>query len=118
MDGSNAVDAYLADLPEPHRQLLGRIRTLIHETQPGLAEVISYGMPAFEVRGEKLVWFASFKRHCSLFPASAWVKEVLGEALAPYLAEKSTIRFTAEHPLPDALVRRLVEVRAAEVGAR
>lgn len=118
MDGMNAVDAYLADLPESHRRLLGRIRSLIHETRPGLAEVISYGMPAFELGGEKLVWFASFKRHCSLFPASARVKEALGEELEPFLAEKSTIRFTAEHPMPDALVRRLVEVRAGEVAAR
>lgn len=115
---SDPVDAYLAELPEPHRRLLAHVRDVIHDTQPGLVERISYGMPAFALDGKNIVWFASFKRHCSLYPANPHVQEALGAALAPFVGEKATIRFTPDRPIPDELVRRLVEVRAAEVAGK
>ncbi len=119
MDPSNAVDDYLAAVPEPHRELLAHIRALIHGACPGATETISYGMPAFELGGKKLVWFAAFKRHCSLFPGNPHVRAALGEELLPFLGERSTIRFSAQHPIPDELVAGLVAVRIAEIsGAR
>jgi uncharacterized protein YdhG (YjbR/CyaY superfamily) len=42
------------------------------------------------------------------------VREELGDDLAPYVTEKATIRFGLDRPLPEALVRRIVEVRVAE----
>jgi uncharacterized protein YdhG (YjbR/CyaY superfamily) len=116
MDQSDAVNAYLAAVPEPHRELLAHVRAVIQGACPEATETISYGMPAFERDGRKLVWFAAFKRHCSLFPANAHVQAALGEELTPFLGEKATIRFSAQNPIPDALVRRLVAVRLAEVA--
>ncbi len=116
MDGANAVDGYLAAVPEPHCELLAHIRALIHAACPEATETISYGMPAFELGGRKLVWFAAFKRHCSLFPGNPHVQAALGEGLLPFLGEKATIRFSAQHPIPDELVARLVAVRIAQVS--
>ena len=58
--------------------------------------------------------YAAFKDHCSLFPASGAVLEALGEELKPYFTGKGTIRFTADKPLPAALVKRIVKVRVQE----
>ena len=41
-----------------------------------------------------------------------------GEELAPYLAGKGTIRFPADRPIPEDLVRRLVAIRVAELNER
>lgn len=116
MDQSKAVDAYLEAVPEPHRGLLAHVRALIHAACPGATETISYGMPAFELNGKKVVWLAAFKSHCSLYPANPHVQAALGEDLAPFVGAKATIRFSAQHPIPDELVRRLVAVRIEEVS--
>lgn len=109
-----AVDAYLAALPEPHRELLARVRATVREACPEAAEVIAYAMPAFRLHGKLLLSYAGYARHCAIYPASAMVKDALGGELAPFVTEKATIRFTARKPLPDDLLRRYVAVRIRE----
>ncbi len=76
-------------------------------------------MPAFRSHGGQfLVSFASYKAHNSLFPASDAVVEALGEALAPYLAGKGTIRFPADEAIPLDVVTKIVKVRFEENAAR
>ncbi len=116
MDAAAEVDAYVAALPEPHRGLLTHLRLLIREARPDAVEVISYRMPGFRLHGRLLLSYASYRRHCAVYPASAMAIDALGAALAPFVTEKATLRFTADRPLPDDLVRRFVEVRAAEVA--
>jgi uncharacterized protein YdhG (YjbR/CyaY superfamily) len=114
MDDPAGVDAYLAALAEPHRELLSRVRSTVRDACPEATEAIAYGMPSFRLRGRMLLSYAAHKRHCSLYPASRVLVEALGDALAPFLAEKATIRFTVDRPLPDDLLRRIVEVRVEE----
>ena len=40
------------------------------------------------------------------------------DELKGYKTSKGTIRFQADNPLPDALVRKLVKTRIAEYAAR
>ena len=75
-------------------------------------------MPAFKLQGRILVWYAAFKDHLSLFPATGKILEEHGKALKPYLSGKGTIRFTTEDPLPTALVKRIVKTRIAENQTR
>ena len=111
-----AVDAYLAAQPEPQRAQLERVRAMVREVCPDAVEVISYGMPGFRLDGRLLISYAGYQRHGSLYPATEAMKAALGEELAPFLTEKATIRFTVKRPLPDALLRRIVELLAAERG--
>ena len=114
MDDPAAVDAYIAALPEAHRSLLTSVRTTIRAACPEATETIYYRMPSFRLNGRMLVSYAAFKQHCSLYPANPYVQTALGEDLAPFLAEKSTVRFTVSHPLPDELLKRIVAVRIEE----
>ena len=106
------IDEYLAGVPEPERGTLNRIRAAIRSAAPPKAvEAISYGMPTFKYKGP-LVWFAAFSNHCSLFPTAS-VIEAFKNELEGFSTTKGTIHFTADKPLPTALVKRLVKARVA-----
>jgi uncharacterized protein YdhG (YjbR/CyaY superfamily) len=107
------IDEYLAGVPEPARGTLNRIRAVIRSAAPPEAiEAISYGMPTFKYKGP-LVWFAAFSNHCSLFPTAS-VIEAFKDELKGFSTTKGTIHFTADKPLPTALVKRLVKARVAQ----
>ena len=118
MVGPTPVEDYLAALPEDQRSVLEKLRTRIRATAPDATETISYQMPTFKLRGRVLVYYAAFKDHCSLFPASEAVMETLGEELKPYFSGKGTLRFTPDKPIPAALVKRIVKARIEEIAAR
>lgn len=112
------VEGYFAALSEESRAALDQVRATIRAAAPDATELISYRMPAFRAHGRILVYYAAFKDHCSLFPATEVLRSSLGADLEPYLAGKGTIRFPADRPLPLGLVTRIVEVRLGEVAAR
>jgi uncharacterized protein YdhG (YjbR/CyaY superfamily) len=118
MAAPTSVEDYMAALPEDSRAALEGLRKTIKAVAPEATETISYQMPAFKDHGRFLVWYAAFKDHCSLFPASKAVLEALGEELKPYFTGKGTIRFHAGKPLPAGLVKKIVRVRIEENQAR
>jgi uncharacterized protein YdhG (YjbR/CyaY superfamily) len=118
MAGPTDVEEYLAALPEEHRVALEKVRKTIRAAAPDATETISYQMPTYKLRGRVLVYYAAFKDHCSLFPASEAVMEALGEELKPYFSGKGTLRFTPDKPIPAALVKKIVKARIEENTAR
>jgi uncharacterized protein YdhG (YjbR/CyaY superfamily) len=117
MDDIATIDAYIAGLAEPHRSMLSEVRATIREVCPDAVEAISYKMPAFRLHGRMLIWYAGYKAHCAIYPASGMVMDALGRELAPFVTERATIRFTAKKLFPADLLRRLIEVRVAETAA-
>ena len=118
METPASVEDYMAALPEPSRVALEELRKTIKGSAPEATEGISYGMPAFKDHGRILVYYAAFKDHCSLFPASTAVMDTLGDELKPYFSGKGTIRFDAREPLPVALVKKIVKARLEENTSR
>ncbi len=107
------TDEYLADVPEPARSTLNRVRAAIRSAVPPEAtEAISYRIPTFKYKG-LLVGFAAFSNHCSLFPTASVVEEFKNE-LKGFSTSKGTIQFPTDKPLPTALVRKLVKARVAQ----
>lgn len=107
------VDEYLAGVPQPARDTLSKIRSIIRSVVPPEAvEVISYRVPMWKYKG-LLVGFAAFSGHCSLFPGDSVIKAFESE-LKDYSTSKGTIRFPVDRPLPAALVKKLVKARIAE----
>ena len=118
MAAPTSVEDYLAALPAEMRAALEQLRTTIKAAAPEATETISYQMPAFRNQGRLLVSYAAFKNHCSLFPMSMQViKDHMAE-LQPFYAGKGTIHFTADKPLPSALVNTIVKARIEENAAR
>jgi uncharacterized protein YdhG (YjbR/CyaY superfamily) len=111
------VDAYLAGLPADRRGGLEEVRRTARAAAPEAEEVMAYNMPALRLDGRFLVSYDAYRRHVSLFPASAAVQAALGAELEPYLAGKGTIRFPAGRPIPLDLVARVVRIRVEEMLA-
>jgi uncharacterized protein YdhG (YjbR/CyaY superfamily) len=107
-----SVAAYLRAVPPAPRAVLQKLRKTIKAAAPDATELISYGIPMFKHHG-MLVGYAAFKDHCSLFMSTVLAK-AYKKALAPYQTSKGTVRFTVDHPLPAALVRKLVKARIAQ----
>jgi uncharacterized protein YdhG (YjbR/CyaY superfamily) len=51
---------------------------------PGAEETISYRIPAFNLYGRVVIYFAGWKAHYSLYPVNAKLIAELGEEMAPY----------------------------------
>jgi len=117
MAGPTSVEDYLAALPDEQRVVLEKLRKTIRAAAPEASETISYQMPTFKDHGRVLVYYAAFRGHCSLFPASNAVMAALGEELTPYFSGKGTLRFTPDKPLPAALVKKIVMARIEENAA-
>jgi uncharacterized protein YdhG (YjbR/CyaY superfamily) len=115
---SREVDAYLATLPDEPRACLAALRGLIARHLPDATECISYAMPGFRhPSGRMVAGYAAFSRHLGLYPHSGTVVPRLAGACDGFRTSKSGILFTPAHPLPEALVLRILDLRLAEIAA-
>jgi len=105
------IDRYLNGLEEPKRSTLARLRQTILDVLPEAEQGISYGVPAFKVRGKTIAGFAAFKNHLSYLPHSGSVFPRLKEELKGYSTSSGALRFDTAKPLPTALVEKLIAVR-------
>jgi uncharacterized protein YdhG (YjbR/CyaY superfamily) len=113
-----SVDDYIAAQPEDAQVVLQRVRGAIRKAIPGAEEAISYQIPTFKRHGGYVVYFAGWKRHFSLYPASARLVAAFEDELAPYDVEKGTIRFPLSAPVPVRLIERIAKFLAMEAAAR
>jgi uncharacterized protein YdhG (YjbR/CyaY superfamily) len=105
------VDAYIAAAPKEAQPRLRQLRQVIKSAAPKAQEKISYGIPFYEYHG-RLIYFAGYKKHVSLYPAGD------GKGLERYLAAKATLRFPLDEPLPITKIRTLIRARVKERDAK
>lgn len=108
------VDDYIASQPEAVRGILERVRGAIRKAAPDVIETISYNMPTYTLDGRRVLQFAVWKHHYSLYAATARVLEEFHDELAPYKIEKGTIRFPLSEPVPVDLIKRITRFRVKE----
>ena len=108
------VDEYLANLDEPKRTTLKALRQTIRSIVPEAEEGISYGMPAYRLRGKVIAGFAAFKNHLSYLPHSGSVFTVLEDELSSYSKSSGALRFDIDTPLPREVVEKLIAVRISQ----
>ena len=97
------------------RTTLEQLRRTILEIIPEADQCISYGMPAFRVRGKVVAGFAAFKNHLSYLPHSGSVLSELPDDLASYVTTKGSLHFAVDSPLPKALVKKLIAARISQL---
>ena len=115
MKKATSVEEYLAEVAEPARSTLNKLRATIRAAVPAEAtEGLSYGLPAF-IYKKPIAGYAAYPHHCSYFPMSGGVTETLKAELKGYETSKGGIRFPVDKPLSAALVKKLVKARLAEI---
>lgn len=112
---SYEIDDYLVGLPDEQERALDELRRTILRIVPEVEQGISYKLPAFRLDGHLVAGFGAFSDHLSYLPHSGTVLPPLGLDAAGYDCTKSSLHFTAEQPLPDELVERLLTARLAEI---
>jgi uncharacterized protein YdhG (YjbR/CyaY superfamily) len=93
-----------------------RIRPIVLERVPDAEEGRSHGMPAFRYKRKPLLGFAARKDHLSLFPFSPHVVAAVTGRLAGYDLSKGMIRFPEAKPIPEDVIREILDLRLEEIG--
>ena len=113
-----SVDEYIAAQPAVAQDILGRVRSAIRKAIPRAEEAISYKIPTYKLHNRAVLYFAGWKQHYSLYPATERVVGAFEAELAPYEIKKGTIRFPLSQPVPVTLIARIAKFRAQEVAER
>jgi uncharacterized protein YdhG (YjbR/CyaY superfamily) len=113
-----SVNEYIASKPNDVRVTLNRVRSTIRKAVPAADEVISYQIPAYKLNGVPVLYFAGWKQHYSLYPASDALVAAFKEELARYELSKGTIRFPLSEPVPVSLIERIAKFRAEQLTIR
>lgn len=111
------IDEYLRQVPPAMRAALEDLRAIIRDAAPEAEECISYKMPAFR-QGGMLVGFAAHTHHCALYGWNGTAVAALADQLEGFKMSKGTIRFTPERPIPEAVVRYLVQEKLDTMASR
>ncbi len=106
------IDEYIRSFPPDVQKILEQLRKIIHRNAPGAEEAISYGMPTFKLNGNQ-VHFAVFERHIGFYPTPSGI-EAFEKELAPYKHAKGSVQFPLDKPIPNDLVKRIVQFRVKE----
>jgi uncharacterized protein YdhG (YjbR/CyaY superfamily) len=115
---ARSVNEYIRSKPKDVRVILERVRRAIRKAVPAAGEAIAYRMPVYMLDGVPVLYFAVWKRHYSLYPASdALVAAFRGE-LTRYQRGKGTIRFPLSEPVPARLIERIARFRAEQLTRR
>jgi uncharacterized protein YdhG (YjbR/CyaY superfamily) len=100
-----SVNEYIAAQPRPVQAILRRVRAAIRKAVPNAEEVISYQIPGYRLNDRMLIYFAGWKEHFSLYPASDALVAAFKDELGKYKRSKGTIRFPLDEPVPSRKTR-------------
>jgi len=108
------IDDYLKSVDKPTRSALEKIRQVVKEVEPEAEEAMVYGVAGFKYKKRFFVGFSAHQNFLSLYPAATAVK-VLENKLKKYDLSKGAIRFTVDNPIPEPLLREIVQIRLNEM---
>lgn len=113
-----SVNEYIASKPKSVRVILERVRGAIRTAVPAAEEAIAYQMPVYSLDGVPVLYFAGWKHHYSLYPASDALVAEFRDELVKYQRSRGTIRFPLSEPVPVLLIERIARFRAEQLTAR
>jgi uncharacterized protein YdhG (YjbR/CyaY superfamily) len=114
-----AVECYLAALPDKERETLEELRQLITTSVPDSQERISYGGTVIFAVRRDLVGIAAQQNHLSFFTMSPSLAKAMKDKISKtHQVSGATIHFTPDHPLPNALVEEIIRARLEEDSKR
>ncbi len=76
-------DEYISKSADFAKPILSHLRKIIHDTCPDVEEIIKWGNPHFDYKGDMMLILAAFKNHCSfsIFKAGLMTEPKLVESV-------------------------------------
>lgn len=108
------VDEYIERFEGEAKARLLRMRQIVKEEAPDAFEDLSYGLVAYKLNGKPLVYFGGFSAHIGFY-ATPNGHAAFADDFAQYKQGKGSVQFPLDQPLPDALVRRVVQFRVSQL---
>lgn len=112
------MDDYIRSFPKEVRLVLITVRRAIHASASSAEEAMSYGMPAFKLKGKGLVYFAAWKDHLGFYPGGPSAILAFKKELSPYKQAKGSVQFPWNKPIPYGLIKRIVKYRVKQVTGK
>jgi uncharacterized protein YdhG (YjbR/CyaY superfamily) len=106
---------YISQFSEEIQIELNKIRSLVKKTAPDAIEAMGYGVSAFKLNGEYLIYYAAFKKHIGIYPSPTAI-EFFKEELKEYNPAKGTIKFPFGTAIPYDLIKRIIEYMVKELS--
>ena len=82
-----SIDEYIRSFPESTAVVLFELRRAARRAVPAAQEAITYGIPTLTLAGRKVIHFAGWKQHVSVYPVPAGDEEY-ERRIAPYRSGK------------------------------
>jgi uncharacterized protein YdhG (YjbR/CyaY superfamily) len=117
MTGPSTVDEYIDAAPEAARSELRELRSVVRDADPAASEQIKYGMPTYEHDRHSLLNFAATKRHVAVY-GLVHVDRTVPVELAPYLHERSTLRFELGEALPSGALAAAISDKVKTLASK
>lgn len=108
----DSVTDYINSFPKDVQVILEQLRSEIKQIAPEAEETMSYKMPTFKLNGKYLVYFAAWKEHIALYPATGSMET--SKEVAKYRTGKGTFQFKLSESMPWDIIRKIVKFRATE----
>jgi uncharacterized protein YdhG (YjbR/CyaY superfamily) len=107
------IETYIQRFPDNVRDILCEIRKVIKQAAPEASEFLSYGMPAYRMNRNPLVYFAAFKNHIGFYATPSGHSEFRNE-LSKYKQGKGSVQFPLDRPIPYNLIKKIVEFKVKQ----
>lgn len=106
---AKTVDEIINSYTPEVKVLVNKIRDAIKNEFPEAVELLSYGVPAFRL-GKNTIMYAGFKNHIGFYPTPSVIQKFKAE-LGEYELSEGTIRFPHNKPLPLQLILTMVKYK-------
>lgn len=110
------IAEYIETAPREGQPHLRRLYAILKSVAPEAEETIKWGQPFF-VEPRFLFAFSAHRAHCNFAPSPAALEE-FREELQEHRTTKNYLQVPYDSPVPEDLVRRIVEHRLQVVRER
>jgi uncharacterized protein YdhG (YjbR/CyaY superfamily) len=115
------VNEYLKSLNTSELGEYQRIAKIVEALVPESEVTITYNIPTWKYKGQYVLYFAAYKTHMSVYPASVeLLDELMGQLgdfkITPGTKKAAgTIQFTSDNPVPEVVIREIVLRRIKKI---
>jgi uncharacterized protein YdhG (YjbR/CyaY superfamily) len=111
------VEQYLALYSGDVLKRLKTMRALVKKNAPKAEEMIRYGMPAYKINNQPVVYFAAMKHHIGFYPTPSAISAFKAK-LKGYECSKGAVPLPLDKPLPLPLITAMVKFKVREVSKK